>query len=155
VTATWISWLPEQTRSFRRRLASYPRPVDVSSNRWIAEYILTFQGQRRTMLSSSFGGSRVSPCHDVSDGKKGEARQIEQSQLTWLAWQLFLGGAQTTKNRGLAQIRRCCAMNLSECESLIPATSRLFSLLNRKRHGGNYAILLLIGSIRSLITLQF
>jgi hypothetical protein len=47
--------------------------VSFSIDRW--KYILTFQGQRRTMLSSDLGVSGLLPCHDVVREERKEARK--------------------------------------------------------------------------------
>jgi hypothetical protein len=124
VTATWISWSPVKRGSFRRRLGSCPRPVDVSFYPSIAEYILTFQGQRRTMSWSSCGLSRVSLCHDVVVRRR-QARQRERSLL-------FLGVHRPLKSGVWPKFADSCTLKPSEREKFSPARSRHYFLLNSK-----------------------
>jgi hypothetical protein len=106
------------------------------------------------MLSSSCGLSKVSPCHDVVVEKKAsKADRTITARVAGLA--ALPRRAQTTKIGGLRPNSPIAALlNRQSARTLVLPDLDIYFFLNRKKHGANYAILLLIGSTRSIITLQ-
>ncbi len=122
------------------------------------EYVLTFQGQRETILSSDFRLSWVSPCHVVVMLMEKMTRQTEQ--ITPIQG-LPAGGRQLFPAQGTGHFTRELGPNLADDRAsdaadrpnFILARSRSYFHFSHWKLSGNYDVFFLIGILRFIISI--